>query len=133
MSSLTVSHPFGAEARESVPVIFWGIILHCGVLVSLGLALMLWGVSVVGVAICSMMLCSFLVSLVVYQVEPQWTPFRGTWFTTRVAVYGAAAGAVVELGGWSGLLLVALCVGLTPGVQRVARRSLASMPAPVSR
>ena len=124
MPPLTLSHPFGAEAQESVPVIFWRVILHCGVVAGLGLAVMLWGVREVAVAIGALMLLSFLVSLVVCQVEPRWTPVRGTWFATRVGVYTAAAGSVVQLGGWSGFLLVALCVVLTPATRRSLRMVL---------
>ena len=127
MPSLTVSHPFGADARESVPAIFWHVILHCGVLAGLALALMLWGVREVGVAIGALMFLSFVVSLVVSQVEPRWTPIRGTTFATRIGIYAAAAAAVVELGGASGLLLVAMCVLLTPAVHRLFRRAVAEV------
>lgn len=130
MPSLTVSQPFGADARESVPAIFWRVILHCGVLAGLGLALMLWGVKELGVAIGALMFLAFAVSLVVHQVEPRWTPIRGTTFATRMGIYAAAAAAVVELGGIPGLVLVAMCVLLTPAVHRFGRRIVAEARKP---
>jgi hypothetical protein len=115
--SLTRSHPFGAGTQESVPAIFWRTILHCGVLAGLGLALMLWGVRELAVAIGALVLISSLVSAVVGHVEGGWSALRGAVLAARVGAYAAAAAAVGTIAGAAGWLLVAICLLLTPAVR----------------
>ena len=121
MQSLTLPHPFWAEARDSVGAIFWRCILRCGVLVGFGCAVMLWGVRQPLAAIGSLVLVATIASGVVRQYDARWTVARCALLAVRVGVLVASAAAVVEIADTAGALLVVLCVALTPAVRQAAR------------
>lgn len=118
MQSLTLAHPFWAEAHESVPAIFWRLILRCGVVLGLACALMLWGVREPVVAIGSLVLVSAFASVVARRLDSRWTVARCVLLAGRTGVYLASSAAIVEIAQAAGVLLVTLCLALTPSVRR---------------
>ena len=123
MPSLTASHPFGLEAHESVPAIFLRILLHCGVLAGVGLAVMLWGVSEPAVAIGTLLVLSAAVSFGICRAYPRWTMRRCVLLAARIGCSVAAAAAVVQVAGGAGALLVTLCVVISPGALSAVREA----------
>lgn len=121
MQSLTLSHPFGADARDSVGAIFWRCILRCGVLVGFGCAVMLWGLREPLAAIGSLVLVATIASGVARQYDARWTVARCALLAVRAGVLVASAAAVVEIADAAGVILVVLCLVLTPAARQAAR------------
>lgn len=121
----TLSHPFWAEQHESVGAIFWRVILRCGVLAGLACSFLLWGTTQALTFAASVLLGTVYAALVGRLFHPEW---RITWSVrvgVRVASYLTAAGAVITVADEAGLLLVVLCLVLTPSVRSGSRDAAA--------
>ncbi len=123
MRSPIRSEPFQPLQDESVSTLFWRVLLRCGVLAGFGCGVMLWGLRGPLIAIGTLVALTVIVAVTVQSLPGVPSVGRAAWLAARAGVAVTAAGAVVQLAGLSGLVLVALSIVLTPGARAGLRRA----------
>ena len=129
MPSLTRSEPLDPFETESSARIFRRLLLRLAVLAGLASSLLIW--RIVPILICMAFVVAFATLTAAASRSHQRArhAVRAGFFATRLSLRVIAAVAVVELAGFTGVLLVAMCVllsdearaGLALGARRAVR------------
>jgi hypothetical protein len=116
------SEPFQPLPDESVPALFWQVLLRCGVLAGFGCGVMLWGLRGPLIAIGTLVAVTVIVAVTAHSLPGVPSVGRAAWLAARSGVTLTAAGAVVQLAGLAGLVVVVLSIVLTPAARTGLRR-----------
>ena len=117
MRSPNRSGPFHPLPADSVPALFWRVLLRCGVLAGSACAVMLWGLRQPLIAIGTLVAVAVIVAVPTHGLAAAPWVGRAAGLAARGGVTIASAAAVVALAGTAGLVLVGLCLVLTPSVR----------------
>jgi hypothetical protein len=128
MPSLTRSAPLGPFDVESSASVFRRLLLRLAVALGLASSLLVW--SLLPMLGCLVFIVSFAMLTTAASLRDQRGPqaLRAGLATARVSVKVIAAVAIVDLAGFTGVLLVAFCVALSDEARaflaRHARRAV---------
>ena len=113
MPSLTQSAPLGPFDVESSASVFRRLLLRVAVVLGLASSLLVW--SLLPMLGCLVFIVSFAMLTVAASLRNHRGPqaLRAGLATARVSVKVIAAVAIVDLSGFTGVLLVAFCVALS--------------------
>jgi hypothetical protein len=127
MPSLTRTEPLDPFEVESSARIFRRLLLRLAVLIGLASSLLIW--RIVPILICVAFIVAFgtLTAAASRSHQRGRHAVRAGLFAARLSLRLIAAVAVVELAGFTGVLLVAMCLALSDearaGIARGARRA----------
>jgi hypothetical protein len=116
------SEPFQPLPDESVSALFWRVLLRCGVLAGLGCGVMLWGLRGPLIAIGTLVAVTVIVAVSAHGLPGVPSAGRAAWLAALTGVALTAAGAVIQLAGLSGLVVVVLSIVLTSAARARLRR-----------
>lgn len=123
MRSPSRSEPLQPLPSESVPALFWRVLLRCGVLAGFACGVMLWGLRPSLAAIGMLVAVTVIVAVAAHGLPGVPSVGRAAWLAAGAGVAATAAGAVVELAALPGLVLVVLSIVLTPAARAGLRRA----------
>jgi hypothetical protein len=122
MSSLTQSAPLGPFDVESSASVFRRFLLRVAVLLGLASSTLVW--SLLPIVGCLVFVVAFAMLTTAASLRQQRgvLALRAGLATARVSVHAIAAVAIVDLAGFTGVLLVTTCVALSDNARAVIAR-----------